>query len=52
MRVLPKIFQSRGSGNSIRYLVVITRSSRVSLRGALKFVAIRSVLQRKIFSSI
>lgn len=40
MRVLPKIFQSKGSGNSIQYLV-ITRSC-FTLR-ALKFVAIRSV---------
>lgn len=40
MRVLPKIFQSKGSGNSIQYLV-ITRSCFT--RRALKFVAIRSV---------
>lgn len=40
MRVLPKIFQSKGNGNSIQYLV-ITRSCFT--RRALKFVAIRSV---------
>lgn len=45
MRVLPKIFQSKGRSNSIQYLV-ITRSCFT--RRALKFVAIRSVvLQRK-----
>lgn len=40
MRVLPKIFQSKGRSNSIQYLV-ITRSCFT--RRALKFVAIRSV---------